>query len=178
MVVPSIEPTQFYAGDTVAWSRSIADFPASGGWTLAYKLANKDQSVPVDPGDVTADGDIFQIVIPAAESANLNPGTYQLVGYVTDGTNRYIVAAVTVRILQNPAVDGEPYDPRSQNQRTYDNICAMIEGRDIDEEHTMPDGRSLKRMPIKDLIFWQQVYAARLMKERGTLSEFVGVRFQ
>lgn len=178
MVVPSIEPKQFYAGDTVKWSRSLSDFPASG-WTLAYKFANKDQSVAVASGDVTADGDTFQVEIPAEESGALNAGVYQLVGCVTDvDGNRYVVANGIVHILQNPGVDGDPYDFRTKNQRVLDSIEAMIEGRDIDDEHTMPDGRSLKRMPIKDLLFWQQVYAGRVMKEKGTLPQFVGARFQ
>lgn len=179
MVVPSIEPTQFHAGDTVKWTRTLRDFPANGGWTLAYKFANKDESVAVDPLNVTADGASFQVEIPADASGALNAGVYQLVGYVTDlAGNRYVIAKGTVRVLQNPSVDGEPYDFRSQNQRVYDSICAFIEGREDVEEHTMSDGRHLKNMSMRDLLYWQQVYAGRVMKERGTLPSFVGARFQ
>lgn len=179
MVTPSIEPSEFYAGDTVQWTRAFQDFPASGGWILSYKFVSKNTNLPIDPGNVTVDGDGFSIVIPASVTGTLNAGTYQLLGYISDvDGNRYVVANLPVKVRPDPGADAEPYDPRSYNQRVYDSISAMVEGRDIDEEHTMPDGRSLKRMPIKDLLYWQQVFAAKVMKERNKLPEFIGARFQ
>lgn len=179
MVVPSIEPTEFYAGDTVKWTRRFQDFPAGDGWTLAYKFGNKERSIPVDPADITTSNDEFVIVIPAEQTAALNPAQYQLTGTVTKGTDRYVVAHGVVRVRQNPGGEGqEPFDYRTQNQRVYESICAMIEGREDVEEHTMSDGRHLRNMAMTDLLHWQQVYAGRVMKERGTLPEFIGARFQ
>lgn len=176
-VIPSIEPTEFYAGDTLKWTRRLPDFPAGAGWILSYKFANKERGIPVDPADVTADGDQFAITIPSAETTVLTPAIYQLIGYVALAGARYVVANASVRVRQDPAAANEPYDFRTQNERILDSINAKIEGREDSDEVSI-DGRTLKQIPIKDLIYWQQVYAGRVARERGTLPQSIGARFQ
>ena len=177
MDVPSIEPVEFYAGDTISWTRRMSSFPADQGWALAYRFVNKDISRAVQQADITPDGSQFLIQIPADETAALLPATYQLIGYVTDGTDRYIVADATVRVREDPAVDGEPFDFRTQNERVLESINALIEGREDVEEHAI-DGRQLRQMKMDDLIKWQQVYSGRVMREKGTLPSLIGARFQ
>ena len=43
--IPSTEPAVFTAGDTLKFTRSLADYPASEGWVLSYTLVNADAKI-------------------------------------------------------------------------------------------------------------------------------------
>lgn len=68
-------PETIFAGTTVEYRRSLPDFPASDGWSLALRLPKNsdDEAVAVN---VTADGDAFLVTISADETAALTPGTF------------------------------------------------------------------------------------------------------
>ena len=40
--IASKEPTQFRAGDTIEWKRSIDDYKASDGWTRKYAYFGRE----------------------------------------------------------------------------------------------------------------------------------------
>lgn len=70
----------FTAGDTVRFSLSVADHPASTH-TLALTIRNGTSVLTVVG---TADGDEFDIVFSAAQTAALRPGQYAVAGVFTE----------------------------------------------------------------------------------------------
>ena len=70
--IPSREPSDIVAGDTIEWYRTdlTGDFPASGGWTLAYTLRLRSGTGNKITVNAAASGDAFLVTILAATSAN------------------------------------------------------------------------------------------------------------
>jgi len=135
--IPTEEPTTFMAGDTVKWTRSFADYPANGGWELAYRLRGT-KSYLIDFGvEVSASGADFLVNILASTSVTYAPGDYLLVGCVEKDGERKQVYSKSLTITANHLdVAGvtSAYDPRTRAKRTLDAIDAMIEGTATREE--------------------------------------------
>lgn len=126
--VPTVEPTQFHVGDSLQWDKSLADYPASA-WTLTYKL------IPQTSGDVrtitaTASSTDHQVRVTAATTAAWTAGDFWLIGYATDGTDRFEIYNGPVTVLANPAT-ATSYDGRSYLQRILDILEAAIEANEI-----------------------------------------------
>lgn len=119
------EPTSFTAGDTVAWTRSLADYPASAGWVLSYRFIS-----PTSKFDVTgsASGDDHAVTVAAATSAGYTAGTYQWQGYVTLALERHTVGSGTTVVEPNlAAVSAAGYDNRTPARKALDALNAGLE---------------------------------------------------
>lgn len=82
--IPTTEPAELIAGDTIEWKRSLSDYKASAGWTLKYALRGASNINLIS----TASGDDHLINILAATSANYTAGTYAWAAYVEKGSER------------------------------------------------------------------------------------------
>lgn len=162
MAVPTIEPAAVTAGDTVTWSRSLADYPASSGWTLAYALRNAAEQIDIT---ATASGADHLVSVPAATSRAWKPGVYGWGAYVTNGADRFEVARGSIVVRPN-LQQATPLDSRSHARKVLDAIEAVIEGRASrdQEEYTIGD-RSLKRTPITELLRLRSIYRAEVARE-------------
>ena len=91
-------PAYFNAGDTVRLSLANTDYPSSA-WTLDVVLRGASSKT----FRATADGTGYAVVIPAADSAKLTPGSYNvtLVYTHTDG-ERDSEPYGRVEVLPNP----------------------------------------------------------------------------
>ena len=54
MTTPTIEPSLLYTGDTWAWERTLADYPASASWVLNYVLVNSTHRIPAESGVISS----------------------------------------------------------------------------------------------------------------------------
>lgn len=113
--IPDIEPTEFIAGDTLAWTRDLSDYPATT-WTLNYYLTGPSRITIA----ATASGRTFSISKSATTTAAYAPGVYDWQAFVTSGSERYKVADGRIEILENPATAGKNYDTRSINKQILD----------------------------------------------------------
>lgn len=156
------EPQQIVAGDSLSWTRSFTDYPASAGWALSYALRNYQQKINFS---ASAAGDSFAISVDAATTANWAPGSYEWIAFVTLGSQRFTVASGELDITPNLAVD-EPVDSRSFNRRMYDKICAQIEARQDVIEYTI-GGRSARKEEIAKLEAQKNRYAILIAREEG-----------
>ena len=74
--VSEIEPSTLRAGDTWTWRKSLADYPATEGWSLRYVLANADHRKEFDSA---ADGADHLVTVAATSTDDTIPGRYTLV---------------------------------------------------------------------------------------------------
>lgn len=127
--IPSVEPSEFQAGNSYAWTKTLDDYPADDGWTLSYSLRGTPPQAYVIDFSATADGSDFAISLTSATTLDWVPGTYTLAGYVTDGTNRYEVFRGLVTITPNISAltAEEGFDGRTYWQRIRDKLRLTIE---------------------------------------------------
>ena len=168
--IPTIEPQSIRAGDTVKWTKSLADYPASAGWTLKYRLINSAGKYDIT---ATAAGDDHAVTITAAVSAAYPPGTYQLQAYVEKGSGgsreQYTIGTATVKVLPNLAGQSAGYDTRSHVKRTLDSIEAAIEALDFGvKSYTIAIGgasRTFEKRDIPELITLRDKYKSEYAQE-------------
>jgi hypothetical protein len=157
-----MRPATITQGTTTKWSETYTDYPASS-WGLLYKLIGSS-SLSITG---SADGDTFDMTIPAVSSSLLPPGFYVLQGLVTSGSEVYSLPTQTIKVERNYALLSS-YEVRSQARRTYDAICATLEGRaSKDEQSISIAGRSLSRMAISELLQLKSHYSYMVQLEES-----------
>jgi hypothetical protein len=134
----TVEPQEITAGDTIEWKKSLADYPASDGWILTYRLRGSrnygiDNSVATI---ITTDADDFLISIPAVITASYAAGDYWLFGFVTNGSVRKTVIEVRVTVLPDAQAASQAFDGRSHAKKMLDAIESMLEGTASREEQS------------------------------------------
>lgn len=160
--IPNQEPTRVWSGATVTWRRSFPDYPAPT-WTLAYKIVGMGNGV--GPITAAADGSNHLVTEAKADTFEWIPGTYRLVGYVDDGTSRYVVYEGQLEVVYDPSTVAEGYEHRSFWRRVRDNLRDIIEGKSQQANSSYQiAGRSVNKMTWQELL---DVYnrAASMVKD-------------
>jgi hypothetical protein len=118
MTPPTTEPSRVTAGDTIAWTKSLPDYPASSGWILKYRLINAAGKLDIT---ATAAGDDHAVSVPAATSAAWLAGTYTVTAWVEKGAERYTVSVSgTLLVEPNLAAAVAGLDTRSEAKKILD----------------------------------------------------------
>ncbi|HMU54845.1 MAG TPA: hypothetical protein PKA61_07555 [Nitrospira sp.] len=180
--IPSTEPSSFRAGDFLTWTKSLADYPANQGWSLAYTLINASSKITINAGTSGAD---FLVSVPAATTAAYTAGIYQWMARVTKSTEIYTVASGTIEILPNLAA-ATTFDVRSHAKIMLDAIEAAFEGKASSTQLEMEiNGRRIKSFSPEEMIRWRSYYKMEVAKEAdaeslartGINRRRIGVRF-
>jgi len=122
---PTTEPAYIQAGDTTTWQKTIADYPASAGWVLSYRLINAQAVITIT---ATASGDDHLVNIPAATTAAYTAGVYTWVAYVSQGADRYTLAKGSVTVQPDLAAKTAGFEARSTAQKALDDLRAALLG--------------------------------------------------
>lgn len=165
--IPNVEPLKIVAGDRLQWKRTdLSDFPADE-WTLTYyfksNVANGSFEIVA-----TADGDDFSVDVSPTVSSEYIPATYYWSAYVSKSGDRKLASQGRVEVLINPTDQTVPVDGRSHARRTLEAINAVIEKRATTDQQRyvfQAVGRSVDRMPIKDLLEFRDYYAGLVADE-------------
>lgn len=115
-----MEPVTLRAGDSASWSRTLPDYPASDGWTLAYRIIPPSG----DPVEIptTGSGDTHDVALVSGATANLPAGNCLLVGILTKaGGQQVTLYHGSITILPNLAALSS-YDARSQARQALDKL--------------------------------------------------------
>lgn len=140
------EPTSIIAGDTVAWTKTLDDYPAPT-WTLTYRLVKDGKSFEIV---AAASGTDHAVSVLPAVSGAWAPGEYRWVALVSDGTNRYTADEGIVTIRPDPA--GAEYDPRNADEVMLANIEAYLrDPNNLAAASYSIGGRSLSRHSLSEL---------------------------
>ncbi len=154
-----------YAGDTLEFTTSAPDYPASAGWTLKHRLAPRVAGAEIDIV-AAASGDDHLTSASAATTAGWATGWYTYTTFVEKGAERYTLERGQLQVLSASTNLADGTDGRSHARKVLDAIEAVIEGRaSLDQQEYAINGRSLKRMPIADLLKLRQLYRAEVAGE-------------
>jgi len=160
--IPTTEPVEIVAGETLQWTKTLADYPAST-WTLSYEFRGAGSfSITA-----TASGSDHAVSVAYATTDAYPVGDYWWTSYVTDGTSRYRVDTGQTAVVKDLTDATAGYDGRTHAERTLAAIEAAIEGRatKADSEITIGD-RKIKRMPPSELLQWRAAYRAEVKAEQ------------
>jgi len=121
--IPDAEPAEIRAGDTIIWRKTLADFPASAGWVLTYRLINASHTYDIT---AAADGDTHLVQVAASASADYAAGDYTWVSQVTLGAERHTIAQGGIKVLPNLAAAEAGIDTRSTAKKTLELLDAAM----------------------------------------------------
>src|SRR5512146_2596595 len=114
--VPTSEPSQLTAGDTLRFDKTFSDFPAGESWVLSYTLNKDGKLLKIDDAEVVADGDTFEVTVAAADTAKWAAGDYIMDAFVTKASERYHAGRTKLRVLADPTT-AAGQDLRSDNRK-------------------------------------------------------------
>lgn len=157
-------PASVTAGDTLTWRISLADYPASDGWALKYRLISLSNKYDIT---AAADGDDHLVTVAAATSAAYVAGAYAWIAYATKGTERYTIGQGSLAIQADLAAQAAGYDTRSHAKKTLAAIEAWIEARDPGVAEYEIAGRRMKYIPKAELLAMRSRYQAEVRSEEA-----------
>lgn len=172
ITIPTTEPSEILAGDTLQWTKTLSDYLATAGYTLKYRLINAAGKIDIT---AAASGADHAVSVSAVLTAAYASGTYTWTSYVEKGAGetleRYTVETGTITVKPSLATQSAGLDTRSHAKKVLDAIEAVIEGRASrsDSEYSI-GGRTLRNMTHDELIkmrsFYQQEYSREQAAER------------
>lgn len=172
MTEATAEPSSLVAGDTWTWRRSLEDYSAADGWSLVYVFANATQRFTFT---AAADGADHVVTVAASDSDDKIPGRYSWVAFAKKAGERHTVGFGECTITPN--LEGaRPYDSRTHARKVLDAIEALLEGKagsDVEEYEIA--GRSLKKIPVAELLTWRDSYRAEVASEERAAKIASGV---
>ena len=164
--------TEIIAGDTLEFDTTIADYPATDGWTLKFRLVPRTagSGAVVDITATTAtNGTDYTVEVAPAVTATYTAAEYTWFSWVEKSGARQQVEDGLVTIKPDPST-ATANDGRSHARIALDNIEAVLQGRATkdQEEYTISTGsgqRSLKRTPLDELKAFRTYYRAEVRAE-------------
>ena len=167
-------PAVLVAGDTLAFTRTLADYAAGDGWTLSYVLTPESGGSLIT-FDSTPDGDLFAISVAKATTAGYAAGDYLFSAYVDDGTSRYTVDSGRITIKPNPTSLSNT-DLRTHNRKMLDAIRAHLEGNATPSQKKIKiDDKELEKFSPLELQQLERRYAGLVSAEQQRESGGSGV---
>lgn len=167
MPTATTPPARIAAGDTVSFAYSNADFPASAGWAMSWRLVGAGIALALT---ATASGDGFTVTATAAATAALTVAAAgvpcMLLGTASKAGERFECYRAPCLLLPNPAtITG---DLRGHAARTLEAIDALLEGRATKDQTSYRIGdRELSRIPIPELLALRDYYRAEARREES-----------
>lgn len=164
MSTHTTEPTVITAGDTVSWTKTLAQYPANDGWVLSYTLINAQQKISITS---TASGVDYLLAKTAAETASWAAGNYDWQSKVAKSGEVYTVEQGKITINQS-FESQTTYDNRSHAQYVLSAIESVLEGRATSAtmEYEIA-GRKMKHISHEELYSMRSKYKAEVMREQA-----------
>lgn len=170
------EPTRVTAGDTIAWTKSFADYPASAGWTLKYRLINAAAKIDII---ASASGADHAVNVSAATSAAWASGKYSWQSWVEKDAERYTQAVGEIDVNRNLAAESAGYDTRSDAKKILDQLMTAYQAATATKsflgEYSIGDRRLVfqkKSDWILEINYWKGLVHAEKQEQR--LAEGLG----
>lgn len=119
-----MDQTQFFAGDSLNYTRVVPGYVPGDGWWLRYRLAPRSAAAAVIDITATPSGDEYLVQVAPTTTANWTPGMYTWASWVERAGERYSIAQGQLEVLPNPATLAAGVDTRSVARRTLDDLIA------------------------------------------------------
>lgn len=159
-----IEPQQAMAGTTWKWERSFSNFPAST-WDLTYYFREVTGKYTFDVGTLNSN-DAFRVNASYTITNSYTPGIYSGQGFVTLGTERFLVYENQLQVSANFNLQGVGKDTRSHAQKVLEAIKGLLEGKFVEDASSYSiAGRSITKLDVQQLIDAKNYYESLVVME-------------
>lgn len=111
-------------GDTLDFTTTLTDYPASAGWVLTYRLVPRTSGTAITIVGIAV-GDDHRTVAAATTTATWTAGEYSFSGYVDLATEHYTVDDGVITLLPNLST-ASAYDGRSQAQKALEDAQTAL----------------------------------------------------
>ena len=158
--IPTSEPGSIFAGDTIKFTKTLGDYPATDGWTLAYSFRGPSS---FSDQTATASGSGYLVTIPVSVTTALAAGNYYWSARVSLAGEVHTVArgVLTVTLVAGAFV-------QSHNEKMLAAINAALEGRVVaDMQQYTIGGRMVTKIPFEKLMHYKGVYEAKVFRDRN-----------
>lgn len=162
--IPTTEPIEIIAGDTVSWQKSVPDYPATDGWTLKYRFINATARIDIT---ATASGSDYVIDVLPATTATWAAGQYTWVSFVEKSGARHTIARGAITIKPDLAAQTSGYDTRTTAAKALSAINSWLEARDLAVAEYEILGRRMKYIPIAELLNLRSKLTAEVVREEA-----------
>ena len=160
--IPTTEPSEIIAGDTLKFKKSLSDYPAAT-WTLTYYLVKTSIQITFAG---TADGTDHLISVANTTTANWTAGIYKWESYISKTGERYKIARGTIEIKPNLAAQTAGYDARSHVKKVLDALDSLLEGKaSRDVMNITIGGQSISKLTPDELRRWRNEYRSHYQAE-------------
>ena len=115
-------PNAFFSGDSLLWTKSFPDFPASAGWVVTWYFSGPAPFNVV----AAASGDAHAATLSAASSAALTAGDYTYVARAVLSGAKYTAETGSIRVVRDPASSSAPaaFTAWQTAQTSYEQLSA------------------------------------------------------
>lgn len=156
-------PAKFTAGESLSWSLSFSDYPASDSWVLTYTLINATHKITIT---ASADGDDHLIEVSSETSAAYNAGEYKVQAHISNGTEKYQVDVGAVEILTDYAEE-TTFDSRSKVKIILDALEDVLANRATKTQLSQAIGNvSVTHWDFEKIRKERDIYAAKYRQEQ------------
>ena len=174
--IPIIEPESVTAGDTVKWTRSLADYSAADGWTLKYRLINAAGKIDIVSSASGADHAVNE---PASTTDDWVAGVYTWQAYVEKAAERYTVGNGTIEVKPNLAAQAGGFETRSTAKQILDELEAAYltyssNGQGAVQRYTI-GGREMWFRSAADFVNLIEYWRSQVESERAAESVALGL---
>ncbi len=119
---------QLYTGETLNYTSTLPDYPASSGWGLTLVL-NPRTGGAVITFNSAASGDEHLVQVAASATAAWAPGTYAWEIWAIKALEKYRIDAGQIQILQGLLGAAAGVDTRSLAEKALDNVTTLLHGK-------------------------------------------------
>jgi hypothetical protein len=161
------------AGDTLDFTDVVADYPASDGWTLKYRLIpqfSTPTQAPVELTATTYNVTDYRVQAAPGLTATWAPGMYSWARWVEKTGARQTLDPLTpfLELVDDPSTTAQGYDPRSHARKVLAQIETALEGWATSGSHIAEyeiAGRRMKYADRADVIAMRSRYKAEVWRE-------------
>lgn len=161
------------AGDSLNFTVSLADYQASDGWALSYRLIPRSTGSVLTFG-ATASGDEFVVALAAGATASWAAGEYTAAAFVSKGADRFTIDSEggPVTIKPNLGTLTGALDLRSDAELALAAVRAKLKGKATDAvESYRINNRELRYYSLDELLKLESKLAADVAREQAAAGQ-------
>lgn len=153
-------------GDTLNYTTAVADYTASAGWTLTYRLVPRSGAGTAIEFSSTADGDLHRLQVGAATTAAWAAGSYSWHSWVTKAGEKCTVATGAITLIADPRTSSGPLDLRSDAEIALAAAKAALAAWTPTTRSYTIAGRSMTFSTTAEIVPIIQYWEREVAKER------------